>query len=197
MPDSTLVPTADDAGAIDVNDAPMFFVVSKPKFAVLYLATFGLYAFYWFFKNWDRYKDKWPYASERGSTIWPVPRAIFSIFFVHALFREVKAYGGDKPAVAAWRNNLHASLLVLLLLVSNILDRAAGRSIGSPYTDYLSLAMMAPLLIEFLRAQDRINISCGAPDGATNSRFSKANYAWIAVGALFWFFVINGIGYEE
>lgn len=36
---------------------PMFYVVSKRKFTILFLSTIGLYYLYWFYKNWDRYQD--------------------------------------------------------------------------------------------------------------------------------------------
>jgi hypothetical protein len=184
------------AGGADIARAdaaePMFYVVSTRKLAILYVATFGLYALYWFYKNWDRYKDAWPYASEVGSTIWPVPRAVFSVFFVHSLFRKVKTHGEDKPAVARWSNMLDATQMVLLLLVASFLDRAARNSLGSPYTDWLSLAILAPLLFQFVKAQRMINLSCGDPAGTGNSGFSKANYAWIIVGGLWWVLVLIG-----
>lgn len=73
MTQGSYSPTADDADIVNAGITPMFYVVSTRKFAILFLATLGLYWIYWFYKNWDRYKDKWPYASEVGSTIWPVP----------------------------------------------------------------------------------------------------------------------------
>ncbi|TFW36214.1 hypothetical protein [Massilia horti] len=193
-------PTADDTDIGNADSAPMFYVVSKRKFAILFLATMSLYLVYWFYKNWDRYKDKWPHASKFGSTIWPVPRAIFSIFFVHALFRKIKAHGQDNPAVGKWSNNVHATLIVLLMIVSTVFDPSTSRVLGSPFTaigppygEVLSLALLVPLLFQFLKAQEMINISCGDPGGVSNSSFSKANYAWVVIGVLFWISAIIGI----
>jgi hypothetical protein len=192
MTDSSDTTVMDDADLITADSVPMFYVVSKRKLAILFVATFGLYTIYWFYKNWDRYKDNKPYASEVGSTIWPVPRALFSVFFVHSLFRKVKEYGTDKPAVAQWRNTLDATLLVISMIVWNLLDRAADKSMGSPYTDFLALAILMPLVLQFCKAQDMINSSCNDPNGDTNRRFSKANYAWVIGGALFWIVVVIG-----
>jgi hypothetical protein len=192
MTDSSDVPAPGGDDILKADRAPMFYVVSQRKLAILFLATFGLYAVYWFYKNWDRYKDAWPYASEVGSTIWPVPRAVFSVFFVHSLFRKIKVHGQDKPAVAGWSNNLDATLMVLFLLASSFLDRAANKSLGSPYTDWLSLAILAPLLFQFVKAQEMINLSCGDPGGESNSGFCKANYAWTVCGGLFWILVLIG-----
>lgn len=190
---SSITPELNDAALADVTDAPMFYVVSLRKFTVLFLATLSLYSVYWFYKNWDRYKDKWPYASEVGSTIWPVPRAVFSVFFVHALFREVKAYGRADPVVAAWKNNWHATALVLLMLLSTFFDRAANRGLGSPGTDIASIVIIVPLLIEFRKAQAMINRSCDDAAGTGNSSYTKANYAWIAGGVVLWSLIILGL----
>ena len=164
----------------------IFYVVSIKKFAVLYVATLGLYGFYWFYKNWACYKHQWAAHDEGREDLWPIARAFFAVFFVHSLFREVKALGREKPAVAAWGNGKHATLLVVLLIAAQAMDRLAYRDIGTPYTDALSLVILAPLLLLYTIAQEMINISCNDPRGHSNNHFTKANYAWIVVGAIFW-----------
>ncbi len=61
-----------------------FYVVSLRKFNILFFCTFGVYSIFWFYKNWRIIKTK------QNREIWPVPRAIFSIFFAHSLFREIE-----------------------------------------------------------------------------------------------------------
>jgi hypothetical protein len=172
---------------------PTFYVVSRKKLAILYMATLGLYGVYWFYKNWSNYKHRTSDNSDFDRSIWPVARGIFSIFFTHALFREVKAYGRDKAKVAEWVNESQATMLVLLMFVANVLDRLSFRSVGSPYSDLASLVILIPVLSQLLGAQDMINTSCGDPDGTSNSRFTKANYAWIVVGLLIWVMAIVGM----
>lgn len=172
--------------------APVFYVVSRKKLAILYLATLGMYGTYWFYKNWSNYRNCRSDRFNTDRSIWPVPRGIFSIFFTHALFREIKAYGHDKATLAEWKNESQATKLVLTMLVSNTLDRLSYRSIGSPYTDLASLVIILPLLSQFLSAQHMINVSCGDPDGESNSRFTKANYAWITLGLISWISLIIG-----
>lgn len=79
------------------------------------------------------------------------------------------------------------------MIVSNVLDRLSFRSIGSPYTDVASLLILALLLPQFLNAQHMINASCGDPDGKSNDRLTNTNYAWIALGLLFWVLSLLGI----
>lgn len=179
---------------VAISDAePAFYVVSKRKFTILFLATLGLYYLYWFYKNWSRYQDQAPYASEAKNTIWPFPRAMFAVFFVHSLFRKIREYGIDKPQVDAWANGTHAGLVVLLLLVSNALDRLASKGIGSPWTDLLSLLILAPMLFAFLNAQEIINVACDDPAGAGNATLSVANYVWIVIGVIFWLLIFVGL----
>lgn len=176
-----------------VSVTPTFYIVSRKKLAILYLATLGLYGIYWFYKNWSNYKHSTSDRFNPDRAIWPVPRGLFSIFFVHALFREIKGFGRDNATLAEWNNEGNATKLVLTMIVSNVLDRLSYRSIGSPYTDLASLLILAPLLTLLVEAQRMINVSCGDPDGESNSRFTKANYAWIVLGTITWILVIIGL----
>ena len=58
---------------------PPFYVVSLRKLVLLSIATVGLYSLYWFWRHWKLHK------LDRKLDIWPVPRAIFAIFFAHGL----------------------------------------------------------------------------------------------------------------
>jgi hypothetical protein len=171
----------------------MFYVVSRRKFTILFLATLGFYSTYWFYKNWDRVKDASSYATDAKSTIWPLPRAIFAVFFVHALFKKIKEHGKEKQQVRLWGNAAHANGVVVLLLLTNVLDRLAGKDIGSPYFDVLSLLILAPTLPVFLAAQDIINVTCNDPKGACNDKLTKANAVWIGLGVIFWCLLLLGI----
>lgn len=193
MTDIHYVSTAADAEAPTTEDSALFYVVSTRKFLVLYLLTFGLYGVYWFYQNWARYNRHSPYAARAGNKLWPLPRAIFSIFFTHDLFRKIKTNAGLDPKVGAWAEKSEATILVALLLVSNVLDRAANKSLGSPVTDILSLLILFPLAYYFTRAQEMINACCRDPQGRGNSAFSAANYAWIVAGGLLWILVLIGL----
>lgn len=178
---------------IAASEGPMFYVVSRRKLAILFLSTFTAYALYWFYENWRRYKGKHPKASRFGSTISPAPRAAFSLFFTHALFRKVKAHGRAQPAVARWRCDVHATILVALMLLANFIDVL----IRGPAGDVASVVSMFVLVLPFLAAQDMINLSCGDPHGQGNDRLTRANWAWIVVGAVGWAAVIVGLAMPD
>lgn len=172
-----------------MNAEPEFYVVSKRKLAILFLSTFTLYILYWYYRNWDRYKGRHPEASRFGSTISPVPRAVFWMFFTHALFRKIKASGYGQPAIARWHSGWHATVLVALMLLANFIDVLVGGAGG----DIASFASMFVLLPPFLMAQEKINLACGDPGGKGNARLSKANWAWVIMGGVLWGLVIAGV----
>jgi len=170
-----------------------FYVVSKRKFLVMFLITLGFYKIYWFYKNWSMYK-----ASERAeggadSDIWPVPRAIFSIFFVHALLREAYAHASSKLRNVNPDFDTTATALVALMLLSNVVDRMSWKNVGSPYTDYAGLLLLLPLAYFFNIARQLINDASGDSAGKSNDSFTWANWIWIVLGSLVWIMVAVGV----
>lgn len=169
-----------------------FFVVSRRKLMVLYLATVGMYSIYWFYKQWEAYKEGSDFDSAAGK-IWPVMRALFPYFFLFSLLRRLKEEGHEHQEMVQWKSAPTAAALTAMLVISKILDRASYRSIGSPVTDILSLLILLPLLAYFLSLQDKINLVCNDPEGEGNARFTAANYGWIALGAVFWLLIFIGL----
>lgn len=189
MTDSMHAAAEDPAAGIAATigaQPTMFYIVSRRKATILFLGTLGNYSLYWFYKQWDHYKGNVPAASEFGTTVWLVLRAIFSVFFFHSLFRKVRQHGAQHPEVAAWRHAGHAWAMVALTLVSGTLDRVASSPMGSPLIEALSLLALLPLLKGMLRAQDMINLSCGDPEGDSNATLTTANFIWLGIGALLW-----------
>ena len=78
QPDSAVVlnPYAAPKAALShhVEGTPDDYVVAKTKFWVLFVGTFSLYGVYWFYRQWDAQKER------NGLNIWPIWRAVFSIF---------------------------------------------------------------------------------------------------------------------
>ncbi len=77
MTDEIYKPPESDLTSGLEQQAHRYFIVSRPKLAVLYLATLGLYLIYWFYGNWRNFRDA------TGQKLWPVPRSIFYILFTH------------------------------------------------------------------------------------------------------------------
>lgn len=164
-----------------------FYVVSIQKFTVLFLSSLGFYTVYWFYRNWKQYRDY------TGQKLWPVARAIFSIFFAHRLFAEVDKSLSENGRVFRWLPAAQATAYVVLSIISKTLDRLAFKEIGSPYTDALSLLILPFLYFALITPQRAINHSQGDPDGSSNNNFTTVNYVWIVIGIALWALSLLGL----
>lgn len=165
-----------------------FYVVSKTKFFLLYLMTLGLYQIYWFYRHWAVYRRYHP-----GTSIWPVPRAIFAIFFTHSLTGRIEDRLGKLRSGLSWSPGALATAFVVLQIASNILDRLSWRMIGSPLTDIASLVIIMPMALVLWSIQEAANHACGQPDGASNRDITGANIVWCVLGGVFWLLVLAGL----
>lgn len=164
------------------NESPdnQYYVVSINKFTILFFATAGVYSIYWFYKNWKEHK------TYHGTSIWPVARGIFSIFFAHSLFGEVRKTLTATVKQFDWNPSVLATAYVVLSIIAEGLNRMSMKEVGSPYTDVLSILILPLIYFTLVNPQKAINLSQGDPEGSSNSTFTGANYAWIALGAVYW-----------
>lgn len=178
--DSNPYAAPDSQPVVETKDENQkFYVVAPMKFFLLYGATLGVYQIYWHYKNWSLFKK-----SYRGDE-WPVMRAIFAIFFIHSLFREVDAQLKKNRSTHSWNPSLHATAIVILLIAERIIGRMSDASEDFNFLDLLTVLSIPLTCFFYYQAQKAINEACGDPEGLTNSSYSIANILWIAVGGLF------------
>lgn len=175
--------------AVDIPQEALrpYYVVSNRKFWVLYVATFGVYHLYWFYKNWQQFK------SFTGMSAWPVARGIFSIFFAHSLFGLIRDSADEQEGAPHLKAGLLATVYVILSLISSGTERLASRDLGSPYTDFISILAMPLVGWVLYQVQKAANAACKDPLGETNNVFTAANVIWIVIGVLFWAMVLFGL----
>ncbi len=161
-----------------------FYVVSPRKLLILFFATSGLYAVYWFWRNWKQLRDA------RNLEIWPIPRGFFSIFFAHALNREIDEALGRARVSHTWSPSSVASIYVTFTVIGNIADRVASRLVVSPYLDLVSIACLIPIGYSLVQAQAAANAASADLEGAGNHSLTLANWAWVALGAVLWLLVL-------
>lgn len=178
------------AAVMDVADAsPEFYVVGTTKFLILFFVTFGLYQLYWSYKHWSRYR------AFRRAELWPVARAIFSVFFAHSLNSEIDQSLSRSSTPYRWSPGLLATGYVVLQIISNVCDRLSSRDIGSPVTDLVAIGLLLPLGYVMQRTQHAANLACQQPRGESNRRLTMANWVWIVLGSLFW--LLASIGWLD
>jgi hypothetical protein len=166
---------------------PPFYVVSARKFLLLTLGTVGFYKVYWFYKNWQLQKRA------TGDSIWPAARAVFSIFFVHGLFKRVDKKLDAVAREYRWAPDSVALGYVIFAIAANVLDRLAGENIFSPYSDVAGTVTLFIYSALLYQAQLAINHASGDASGSTNDRLTAANYAWLVAGAALWLLLLIGL----
>lgn len=159
-----------------------YFTVSQYKLSVMYLMTLGLYAVYWFYKNW---KLQQPLMDKKISPVW---RSIFSIFFTHSLFDRVRVSADQQNTVSKYSYSFMATLFVSLVVVSNILGNIESGDVVGVITIvglFLSVVALYPLYV----IQGIVNNINKDPHGVFNNEMTLINYAFIVIGAVMWFFI--------
>ncbi|MEO8180863.1 MAG: hypothetical protein ABI895_18680 [Deltaproteobacteria bacterium] len=174
-------PAADEAPLPSPAPNAPFYVVSRTKFLVLFFATFGAYQLYWFFTNWQRYRDR------TRTSLYPFWRAVFSPLFTHKLFGIVAQHG--KPPAPRFPAQEMATLYVVFVVGSWVLDRWGGSLLIDVVSTALGLCTAYPLLA----AQDAANAASGDPGGSSNSRMSPLNYVFIVLGVVLWPLLVLGL----
>jgi hypothetical protein len=180
-PQSTLIDTIPD----ETGNA-LFYVVSPVKFWLLMVGTFGLYSVFWFYKHWSL-------LNRRHGGYWPVPRAIFSIFFTHSLFAEIDHVLKRKQIEFHWSPAGMATLYVVSTIAMQISSRLASNGMISATADLLTNLLIIPMFAALHVAQRAANVAEGDPRGESNSRITGANIVWLLLGGCLWLLMLMGI----
>ncbi|MGC4021502.1 MAG: DUF4234 domain-containing protein [Cyclobacteriaceae bacterium] len=93
------------------NNIDVQKILSIDKFIILSIMTFSLYQLWWMYKTWRFFKQK------EQLDIYPAMRALFSIFFLTSLFREINDYALEKGYTKKY-NSVLLFLDFYFLLVS-------------------------------------------------------------------------------
>lgn len=174
-----------DDSAASPADTADFYVVSPRKFLILMIGTLGLYQVYWFYRNWT--------AQNREGQYWPIPRAIFSVLYTHALFRLIEGAQSRARLAWSWVPMQAANAYVIGIVGSQLCGRLAAKGMGLPLTNLLSLALLAPAIWGLYQAQCALNAACGDPAGERNQQITGANLGWLALGGLLWALTLLGL----
>lgn len=153
---------------------PPYFAVSRRKFIVLWFCTLGFYGIYWFYKQWQRVKER-----ERSDIIPPL-RAIFSVLFCYSLFDHVNSSARTYDVEGHLASGALAAGFIILSLLWRLPD---------PYwlVTFLSVLFLVP-------AQDLMNKINNkvAPTAPPNAHFTKVNVAGTIVGGLLFLLALIG-----
>jgi hypothetical protein len=164
---------ADAPLSVEGAQAPAFFPASGTKVVVLSFCTFGLYQYYWFYKNWRMVRD------QTNGGISPFLRAFGAVFFCYSLNKRIREHNSDLPASSLAAGPLAAVWIVLSLLCK----------LPEPYwlVSFLAIFVLVPVQ----RAINSIN-AVVAPAHEPNSQFSAWNWVAVALGGSFFLLAVYG-----
>lgn len=166
---------------------PPFYVVSITKLVLLSVATVGIYSLYWFWRHWKLYK------LHKKLDIWPVPRAIFAIFFAHSLNQEIDYRLQRNGSPYDWSPGLWATLYVVSAVAARIINRLPDEVLAPNPAFGLSMLTVAAGTWAMVQTQRAANLACGDPAGDQNARLTAANWCWLVLGGLFWLLILAGM----
>ena len=174
------------------ENSTAFFPVSEGKLITLYILSFGLYGVYWFYKNWQLQKPT------MDKNIYPVWRAIFSIFFTHSLFKRIDSHTSRLDEAHRFNANMLATFFVVTIVASNILDHLFGTvqtldNMSNNTVIIVSLALFILSVIPMVKAQATVNRINNDMLGYLNHEYSLANYALIVLGSISWIILTLGL----
>ena len=173
------------------NETP-FFPVSEGKLFTLYILSFGLYGIYWFQQNWKRQQ---PMMDKK---IYPVWRAIFSIFFTHSLFKRIDQQAVHLPQQHKFNANALATFFVAAIVASNVIDRLSintdmDQSITNTILIITSLVLFLFSAYPLAKVQATVNRINNDILGYLNHKYSAWNYVLIILGTASWLMLAMGL----
>ncbi|KIF59560.1 MULTISPECIES: hypothetical protein [Pseudomonas] len=164
-----------------------FYVVARWKFILLSVLSFGLYFYYWSYKNWSLYKQRTQEES------WPLARGLFYIFFVHRLFRQADKAIHDSGRKSDWDLEQWATVFVVLTLAAAVLEKLSGQFENLAYLAAYAVALLPVRAYVASEGQRLINLAANDPEGQSNNRLNVWNFLIIVPGLLLWAMVLLGL----
>ncbi|MHC8342160.1 hypothetical protein [Pseudomonas sp. RT6P73] len=164
-----------------------FYVVSPRKLMTLATLTFGLYFYYWSYKNWSLYKQ----ATQ--ADIWPWARGLLCIFFIHQLYRRANEKILGSGRTFNWDFEQWATVFVVLTVGANLLDAVARRVEGFAFLGGWLLLMIPLRAFVVCKSQPMINFAANDPEGLSNSRFTALNFLLMVPGVVLWAMTLFGM----
>jgi len=168
-------------------EGALFYSVSKRKFWVLQLCTLGLYILGWAYQNWKILKANYKL------NVWPVPRAIFIVFFTHDLMKRIKTASDANGRYTQFNYSGAATNAVVVFIVNFIIDRLVNKGVGGLGLTIVSLLMIFVIGLVVWPMQNAINHVSGDNDGLKNDKLSGSNIFWIVIGLILWAVTIFGL----
>jgi len=162
------------------SDIEVQHIISLNKFIFLSIISLGLYEVWWMYKSWRFFQQK------EKLDIYPVLRALFGIFFLHALIVKIMNGASSKGHIA---KDYTPTFLFIGFVITNLLSRLPG---NYWIVSVLSFVFLIPpfqaLNYAKLHSEDVITVE--------QHSYNGRQIAVIIVGFIFWAFIIVSMSAE-
>ena len=169
------------------------YILPQRKLWIFSIASLGVFLVAWNYLHWRRIKQT------EQSDIWPVPRAIFSVFFIYPLLIEFDGSREQKNIEYKWSVALNVTLYVVFFIVGNLLDRIYGiaeMEVNGVYYGLWLASLIVPVWV-ISNAQRVANLACDDAQGETNSKWTLGNTLWLGACVVLWALAIVGLFFTE
>jgi hypothetical protein len=154
-------------------------VIDVSKFFILFFLSLGLYGIWWMYKTWRFFRDK------ENLDIYPAARAIFSIFFIYALFEKIQSYAKSSGYIKGYSSGF----LTVAFIIFNFTTR-----LPDPFWVMGFFSVFC-----FIQPVSALNFAIENSDTYTAKRggFNNRQLAIVVVGAILWALIIIGLVMPE
>lgn len=160
----------------------LFLYIPTNRLIVMSIVSLGLYQAYWIYRNWRYLKER------DGLSIQPFWRGIFSLFFIHSLFKAIK---NDPVATKILPATFETSLAIWWIIVS-IFGNLVGRSPDIAAT-FVGIAISLSSVCFLLPVQNYINsINEATEERPSFYAFSTGHIVCLVVGLILWLLILLG-----
>lgn len=166
----------------DSSEIAPYYVVGNKKTWFLLIGTSGLYAIYWFYKQWNALKQT------KGLEVIPFLRAIFNVFFCYSLFQRIYTSKQELSTKKTWNYSLVAVLYILFSIAngaSSQLIQVLPKS-GAPLLIAIMISGTVFCFWAVANAQKHINHMAEENNWDLNKKITLANTAWCLYGIIMW-----------
>lgn len=159
-----------------------YFTVSTTKLLLLTLCSFQLYLLYWMYCQWDAVRNS-PINRRDLSPFW---RTVFSVFFVHELFRGMRQRTSEAGVAGGTSESMLATIYVVALIIGSVGDR-----LHIPGAWLISFLVILPVYV--MQGEVNAAVAKTNPHADMNTRYTPLNIVVIVLGGLLWVLAIIGL----
>jgi antitoxin component YwqK of YwqJK toxin-antitoxin module len=156
-----------------------FNIITVQKFIIFSICSFGLYTIWWQYKCWRFFNEK------DDLDIWPVPRAIFPIFFLYNLLQRINKFSESKGL-----EKINQPFLIYITYCICVYSERL------PYPFFLINFLAFLSLIQVVKVFNLALLS-GRYEYTETKQYSVQQISLILIGLVLWCFVMFGVFYSN